>query len=83
MTGSSRTGTLAIRLSAVIRNYRKSLSLSQEELAERSGVNRTYISDIERGGRNVSIGCVEKIAESFGISASKLIHEAEQAEISE
>jgi len=40
---------------AEVRNRRGSLSLSQEELAELSSLDRTYISSVERGKRNVSL----------------------------
>lgn len=48
-----------------IKQLRLKLGLSQEELAERSGLHRTYISDIENGNRNVSINNVEKLAKAL------------------
>jgi transcriptional regulator with XRE-family HTH domain len=39
---------------------------SQEELADRAGLDRTYISGVERGKRNISITNIEKIAKAFG-----------------
>ena len=61
MTDSSRKRPLLICMSVVIRDYRKALSLSQEELAARSGLHRTHISDIERGtSENVAIRNVEE-----------------------
>jgi transcriptional regulator with XRE-family HTH domain len=56
-----------------VRKIRKQKNLSQEELAFRSGLHRTYISDIERGGRNVSIKNIEKIARALGIKPSELL----------
>jgi transcriptional regulator with XRE-family HTH domain len=38
---------------------------SQEELASRAGIDRTYISDIEKGERNVSLKIIEKLALSL------------------
>ncbi len=47
--------------------------LSQEKLAFKSGLHRTYISDIERGARNLSLQNIEKIAKALGISNSELL----------
>jgi transcriptional regulator with XRE-family HTH domain len=60
------------RFGAAIKKRRHDLRLSQEELAERAGLHRTYIGDIERGARNVSIENVEKLAKALEISISKL-----------
>ena len=51
--------------------------VSQEELAELCGLHSTYISDIERCNRNVSIDDVEKIAKALHITASDLLKEKE------
>lgn len=56
-----------------VRAIRKQRGLSQEELAFRSGLHRTYISDIERGDRNVSIKNIEKIARALGVKPSELL----------
>lgn len=55
-----------------IRNLRKGKGISQEELAFRSGLHRTYISDIERGARNVSLKNIEKIAKALGVKSQIL-----------
>ncbi len=46
---------------------------SQEELASLAKLHRTYISDIERGGRNVSVENIEKIARALKIDPSELL----------
>ena len=46
---------------------RKGKNLSQEDLAEKSGLNRPYISAIEQGKRNVSLEVIEKLAEALEI----------------
>ena len=56
-----------------IRSIRKKRGLSQEELSFRASLHRTYISDIERGSRNVSLENIEKIAKALGISTKDLL----------
>lgn len=51
---------------------RKTKGLSQEELAFRSGLHRTYVSDLERGTRNVSLENIEKIAKVLGLELSEV-----------
>lgn len=58
-----------------LRVLRISAHISQEELAELCGLHRTYISDIERCNRNVSIDNIEKIANALHITASDLLRE--------
>jgi two-component system, response regulator len=58
---------------ASVRNWRSRLGISQEELAERAGLHRTYISDVERGARNVSLESIEKLALALEISVSALL----------
>lgn len=53
------------------------LGISQEELAERSGLHRTYISDIERGARNPTLKTLSRLAVALEMSASQLILLAE------
>ncbi len=50
-----------------IKILRKEKGLSQEELAERSGLNRPYISGIEQGKRNVSLEVMEKLGIALGV----------------
>jgi CheY-like chemotaxis protein len=50
------------RFGTAIRTRRKRLGLSQEELAGRAGLHRTYVADIERGARNLSLANIEKLA---------------------
>lgn len=55
-----------------MRAWRGRLGISQEELAERAGLHRTYVCDIERGARNVSLKSIEKLAKALEISLSML-----------
>ena len=63
------------RLGMSVKNWRSRLKLPQDELARRSGFNRSYISDIERGSRNVSLNGIEKLADALGISVTTLFAE--------
>jgi CheY-like chemotaxis protein len=62
------------RFGTSVRTWRHRLRLSQEELAFRASLQRSYISDIERGARNVSLKSVEKIADALGISLMNLFN---------
>jgi transcriptional regulator with XRE-family HTH domain len=64
------------RFGDAIRNERRKLGISQEELAFRCGLHRTYVGSVERGERNVSLENITKIAETCGISASTLLGNA-------
>lgn len=55
-----------------IRELRLKKGLTQDELASRSGLDRTYIPGIERGDRNVSIIVASKLAKALGVRVSKL-----------
>ena len=55
-----------------IRNYRTQKGLSQEKLAELAGCHPTYIGQLERGEKNVTLESVEKIASAMDISLSEL-----------
>lgn len=60
-------------LGDTIKRIRQKKKMSQEELAFESGLHRTYISDIERGTRNVSIKNIEKIARALNVSLKELM----------
>jgi transcriptional regulator with XRE-family HTH domain len=51
-----------------VREERHKLGLSQEELASRAGVHRTYIGMIERAEKNITLENIEKIAKALKIS---------------
>jgi len=55
-----------------IRELRLAIGLSQEELAFRSGMHRTYLGGIERGERNPSLKNIASIAKALGLTLSKL-----------
>jgi transcriptional regulator with XRE-family HTH domain len=70
--------TIAPRLGQVVREHRLAAGLSQEELADRAGLHRTYISLLERGLRNPSVDALSKIGRAIGAPASRLLAEAEE-----
>jgi len=55
-----------------IRNLRQGLGISQEELANRAGLHRTYIGAIERGEKNLSLRNIEKLANALQIEIMDL-----------
>jgi CheY-like chemotaxis protein/DNA-binding XRE family transcriptional regulator len=57
---------------AVIRRERRRLGFSQERLAERAELHRTYVTDIERGARNLSIESISKLARALNTSIGAL-----------
>jgi CheY-like chemotaxis protein/DNA-binding XRE family transcriptional regulator len=58
---------------SAVRKWRSRLGVSQEELAGRAGLHRTYICDVERGARNVSLESIEKLARALEISTATLL----------
>jgi CheY-like chemotaxis protein len=67
---------LNILLGNAIKATRSALGISQEELAARAGLHRTYVSDLERGARNPSIVSIEKLAQALRVSVSALFEQA-------
>ena len=53
---------LLLKLGKRVRTLRKDRGWTQEELAHRSGLNRSYMSDVERGKSDVSLSTLQKIA---------------------
>ena len=76
--GMKATSILTDSLGRAIRNRRRTLGLSQEELAWRCGLNRSYITDIERGARNPSLKTIARLAEALQMPLYALLREAEQ-----
>jgi transcriptional regulator with XRE-family HTH domain len=66
------------RFGFAIKVRREELGLTQEDLADRAGIHRTYLSDIERGTRNPSLVNIERLADSLSMSVSKLFLLVEQ-----
>src|ERR1041385_9265057 len=66
------TENVLLRFGAAVRKLRQGMGISQEELAGRAGLHRTYVSDIERGERNVSLESIAKLAVALQTSLSNL-----------
>lgn len=64
---------------AVVREQRTAAGLSQERLALDAGVDRTFVSQIERGIRQPSLTTIWKLAEALGMAASTLVQRTEMA----
>jgi transcriptional regulator with XRE-family HTH domain len=61
-----------------LRYFRMSLKISQERLSQESGLDRTYISLLERGLRQPSLTTILQIAKALDISSIKLIEKVEE-----
>ena len=66
-------GPLRDTLAKNMRRLRAARGLSQEALAHESGLNRTYLSGVERSERNVSIDNIARIASGLGVEPWKLL----------
>jgi transcriptional regulator with XRE-family HTH domain len=56
-----------------IKKYRLLKDLTQEQLAELSGLHRTYVGSVERAERNLSLENLERIAKALGVSPRDLL----------
>ncbi|MEI6441762.1 MAG: helix-turn-helix transcriptional regulator [Nostocales cyanobacterium ELA583] len=65
------------KLGSNIKQLRTKLELSQEQLAEKADLHRTYVGAVERGERNISLDNILAIARALGISASELLEGVE------
>jgi transcriptional regulator with XRE-family HTH domain len=66
------------RFGFALKARREELGLTQEDLAEIAGIHRTYLSDIERGSRNVSLINIERIAGALSLSLPELFRRVER-----
>ncbi len=56
-----------------LQTIRKSQNLSQEQLAEKASLHRTYIGMIERGEKNITLRNIEKVAKALNINIKDLL----------
>lgn len=66
---------LKIAFGQVYREHRQEIGISQERLADKIGVNRTYIYVIENGIQNPSLEAIFRLAEGIGVPPEQLIAE--------
>jgi transcriptional regulator with XRE-family HTH domain len=73
-----RRTNITERFGRRVRELRQRANLSQEEFAARCDLDRTYISGIERGKRNVALRNIEAIAQALYTSMSELLKASER-----
>lgn len=61
-----------VRFGDIVRRARADAGLSQEELADRAGLDRSYVGGVERGERNPTLVVIAKIAKGLGLSVPQL-----------
>ena len=76
-TRGSKTASEAL-FGKEVAKLRKALGISQEELAFRAEVHRTYISQLERGLKSPTLGMILKLSRALKISGSKLVATVER-----
>ena len=79
MAKKRRTPDIRERFGFAVKARREELGLTQEELAEKAKIHRTYLSDIERGSRNLSLINIEKLAAALALPVSELFQRIERA----
>jgi transcriptional regulator with XRE-family HTH domain len=67
---------LEIAFGKAVRSRREALGISQEELAFRADIHRTYVSQIERGLKSPSLSVIVKLAEALELSPAELVGQA-------
>jgi transcriptional regulator with XRE-family HTH domain len=66
-------GDILATLAENVKYHRSRLELTQEELARRAGLNRSYLAGIESGRRNTSARTIEKLAGALGVAPADLL----------
>jgi transcriptional regulator with XRE-family HTH domain len=64
---------LLLKFGKRVRTLRLDRGWTQEEFAHRTGLNRSYMSEVERGKSDVSLSTLQKIAKTLGISLAELL----------
>lgn len=66
---------VVLLLGVNVRHHRKLKRMSQEELALEAGMERSYVSDLERGTRNPSVRALGRLADALGVQPKALLEE--------
>lgn len=69
---------LAKRFGELVRRLRQEKGYSQEEFSFRVGLHQTYVSSVERGERNVTIGTADRIAKALGTTLADVFGQLER-----
>lgn len=64
-----------------VRGRRQDLGWSQEDLAEKTGLHRTYIGGIERAERNITIRILDRLATALGTTPSALLKQRSENDV--
>lgn len=64
---------IKIRFGSRVKARRRSMGISQEELAERAGLHRTYVCEVESGRRNISLESIDRLARALETPVSRLL----------
>ncbi len=67
------------RFGFAVKTRREELGLTQEDLAEKARIHRTYLSDVERGTRNICLINVERVAAALAMQLSELFRLVERS----
>ncbi len=74
-----RPSNLSSAFGRAVQARRQGFDISQEELAWRAGLHRSYLADIERGARNPTLATIQKLAKALKMPMSSLMQETELA----
>lgn len=66
------------RFGTAVKFRREEMGLTQEDLAEKARIHRTYLSDVERGTRNLSLVNIERLAVALAMTLPELFSKVEQ-----
>ena len=68
---------IKIKVGQRIKELRKTILLSQESLANKADVDRTYVTDVENGRRNVSVEILERLINALDVTVSEFFNSKE------
>jgi transcriptional regulator with XRE-family HTH domain len=70
---TQRQRKLQVAWGRALRKFRTNAGISQEKLADMAGMNRSYVGDVERGQRNISLANMDQLARALGKPLSELM----------